>query len=79
MDKNKFGSAVKYFSKDTFNLANPIWKSILWDSESNNITTQKTKVRFATLLIIEHLGLEVKKTKKDTELIKAFNIDPVSI
>ena len=78
-DKNKMNSAIKYFSKDNFNLTNSIWKSILWDSESNNITTQKTKVRFATLLIIEHLGIEIKKTKKDTELFQAFNIDPISI
>ena len=78
-DKNKLNSAIKYFSKDSFNLSNPIWKSILWDSESNNITTQKTKVRFAALLIIEHLGIELKKTKKDLDLFSAFNIDPTSI
>jgi hypothetical protein len=76
---NKMSLCIKYFSKDSFNLNNPIWKSILWDSESNNITTQKTKVRFAALLIIEHLGIEIKKTKKDVELFQAFHIDPKSI
>ena len=76
---NKYQTALKFFSKDTFNLSNHTWKNILWDKESSNITTQKTRVKYATLLIIEHLGIPVNKTKKDLEMYNNFKIDPSSI
>lgn len=72
-------SAIEYFRKDTFNLTNKTWKNILWDEDSNNITTQKTRVRFAALLILEHLAIKVNKTKKDIELFENFDIDPTKI
>ena len=70
---------MKYFSKDTFDLTNNTWSTILWDEESNNITTQKTRVKYATFLIIEYLGIPINKTKKDLEMHNNFNIDPLKI
>ncbi len=78
-EHKKYKSAIDYFTKDTFNLANVTWKNILWDENSNNITTQKPRVRFATLLILEHLGIKINKTKKDIELFENFNIDAAKI
>jgi DNA sulfur modification protein DndB len=76
---NKEKLAIKYFQKDTFNLDNKVWLNILWDTDSNNITTQKTRVKYATLLILEHIGVPIHKTKKDNELFNSFNLDPKSI
>lgn len=79
IEQKKYKAAIDYFRKDTFNLSNAIWKNILWDEDSNNITTQKTRVRFAALLIIEHLGIKVNKTKKDIELFDNFGIDVTKV
>jgi DNA sulfur modification protein DndB len=73
---NKTKAALEYFKKDDFNLKNPIWRKILWDEESNNITTQKTRVRYGTLLLLEFLNIKIIKTKKDQELFSEFGFNP---
>src|SRR3989338_5465657 len=75
-EHSKFKQAKEYFAKDTFNLTNHVWKTIFWDEESNNIRTEKTRQKFATLLILNHLGINIKKTRKDIEMFESFNIDP---
>lgn len=75
-EKNrKTKEALEYFKKDNFNLKNPVWRKILWDEESNNITTQKTRVRYGTLLFLEFLDIKIIKTKKDQELFSEFAFD----
>ena len=44
--------AIGYFAKDEFNLANPIWKRVFWDSETETIVTDKSRQRFATLFFV---------------------------
>lgn len=71
-DKRK--KALEYFSKDDFNLHNKIWHKILWNVETGNIKTDKPFRRFSTKLILEHIGIDVKKTPKDIEVSKQYNI-----
>lgn len=70
---------IDYFSKDKFNLTNKIWRRIFWDEETGTVITDKSRQRFATLLILERLGFEIKRTKKDQETFESFNIKPSKI
>jgi DNA sulfur modification protein DndB len=79
IDQAKKKKALDYFSKDTFNLSNKVWNKIFWDSETNTIITEKSRQRFATLLILEHLGFEAKRTKKDQQVFDSFKIQPKDI
>ena len=79
IDHSKKKKALDYFSKDTFNLSNKIWNNVFWDSETSTIITEKSRQRFAILLILEHLGFETKRTKKDQEIFDSFGITPRDI
>lgn len=79
IDKSKKKKALDYFSEDTFNLSNSIWKKIFWDEETQTILTEKSRQRYATLLILEHLGIEIRRTKKDQQIFDSFGINPVKI
>lgn len=74
IDKSKKKEFFEYFSKNDFNLNNKIWKQIFWDEETETILTEKSRQRFATILLLEYLGIDVKKTKKDIEIATNFNI-----
>lgn len=67
--------ARSFFAQDTFKLDNPTWRTIFWDEETNNIRTDKPRVRYATLLILEHIGLTSPRTRKDREMFATFSID----
>lgn len=75
----KLQEAKDYFNKDTFTLNKKSWHTIFWDEESNSIKTDKPRIKYATLLILEHIGLVSKRTKKDVELFESFNTDLSSI
>jgi DNA sulfur modification protein DndB len=70
---------IDYFANEEFNLTNKVWKKIFWDEETEIIITEKSRQRYATLLILEHLGFQVKRTKKDQENFENFKIDPLKI
>src|SRR5690606_16906177 len=74
IDKSKKKEFFEYFSKNDFSLNNLVWRQIFWDEETQTILTEKSRQRFATILLIEHLGIEVKKTKKDIEIAANFKI-----
>jgi DNA sulfur modification protein DndB len=71
--------AIEFFNLDNFNLKNPVWNKVFWDKKVENINTNKANQRYAILLILEHLGFVVKRTKKDSEIFESFNIDPNSL
>ncbi|GAB4093515.1 hypothetical protein GCM10028786_24420 [Flaviaesturariibacter terrae] len=71
---NKLHAAKTFFASHDFSLKNKVWKTIFWDEESNNIKTDKPRVKYATMLIIEHIGISFKKTKKERELFESFNL-----
>lgn len=67
--------ALDYFIKDDFNLKNETWKKIFFDPEFKTLKTNKTNQKYATQLILKHLGIEVKLSKKDKENFENFGID----
>jgi len=72
--KNKKQAALVFFAKDDFNLRNRVWKKIFWDEETETIITDKSRQRYATLLILEHIGIQIKRTKKDIEVFNNFGM-----
>lgn len=74
LEHRKGNAAINYFKKDTFTLNNKVWNKIFWDEETENISTDKSKQRFATLLILEHLGIPIKRTATDLKTYKNFDI-----
>ena len=75
IEKDKLDQAVKFFSKDNFNLNNNIWRKIFWDEETETLNTDKSKQRYATLLILEAIGIPVNRTVKDREIYTNYGID----
>lgn len=75
IDNSKKSDVYKFFDKDNFNLKNTEWKKIFWDNETKTIVTEKSRQRLAVLLILEKLNIKVKKTEKDIEIQKNFDID----
>lgn len=76
---SKGQQALKYFSKDTFNLNNRIWKLVFLDPELKVLKTDKTLQKFAIQLILKHLKIDIKLTKKDKVVFANFSIDPSKI
>lgn len=74
MDSSKKAEFFEYFSKADFNLSNKVWKQIFWDDETGTIITEKARQRFATILLLEHLGIAVKKTRRDIEIASNFDV-----
>jgi len=70
--QNKKMEFLNYFKSNNFTLEYKKWFNIFWDSETNNIATDKTRQKFVTMHILESIGIEVKKTKKDLEVQKGF-------
>lgn len=77
--QNKIAFAKEYFSENKFTLNRKVWRTIFWDEESNNIKTDKARIKYATLLILEHIGVSINKTKKDREMLESFAINPLNI
>ncbi|MFW6272613.1 MAG: DGQHR domain-containing protein [bacterium] len=67
-------SILEYFDSIDFSFKNKIWHSIFWDSETNTIVTDKMRQRFVTLLILEKLGFNIKRTYNDKKKLQTFNI-----
>ncbi|AYQ35507.1 DGQHR domain-containing protein [Runella sp. SP2] len=75
-ERNMENEAFQFFIRDNFNLANSIWEQIFWDSETGTLSTEKAKQRYAFLLILEAIGIQVNRTAKDLEVYNNFNISP---
>lgn len=79
ISESKKKSVIDYFAKEKFNLSNKVWKKVFWDEETETMITDKSRQRYATLLILEHLDFQVKRTKKDQEIFDSFKINPLKI
>jgi len=75
INHSKKKAALGFFAKDNFNLRNAIWKKVFWDDETETLSTEKSKQRYATLLILENLGIAFKRTKKDQEIYDNYSIN----
>lgn len=74
VNEGKQGDAINFFKRDDFDLTHKVWKEVFWDKETETIVTDPSRQRFATLLILEYLGLPVKRTKKDLEILANFGV-----
>lgn len=72
-------NALRYFSKDNFNLKNKVWRHVFWDPDINTLKTDKTIQKFAIHLLLKHLGITVKMTRKEKSVFDAFGINPAKI
>lgn len=79
IDNNKKQEVLEYFKKDNFNLLNPIWNRLFWNSEINRIKTDKSLQNIAIFLILNHLEINFKERKKDKENFDNYKIDPKSL
>ena len=64
--------ALEYFSRDDFNLSHRVWKEVFWDDEIKNINPEKSRQKYATLLILEKIGYNVHRTKKDLQVYQNY-------
>ncbi len=78
-ENNKSKEALKYFKKDTFNLTNKYWKKVFLDEETDTLSTEKSKQRFACLLILENIGIVINRTKTDKAVYTNYDIKPTDI
>lgn len=76
---NKLDEALTYFSKDSFNLDNATWKQIFFDEEQQTLKTDKALQTLAIQIILKHLNIPVRFTKKHNELFDSFKIDTKKI
>ena len=65
---------IGYFQKDDFSLSHPQWNRVFWNDETNDIAADKPRQKFAALLILEKLGFDIRRTKKDKEVYSNFSI-----
>lgn len=78
-EHSKKTQALEYFAKDNFNLNHHVWKSLFWDTEINNIRPEKTRQRYATILILEKIGVKFNLTKSDKKAAENFKFSPKNI
>ena len=79
LEHKKGTAALAFFMKDDFNLANKHLAKVFYDDETQNISTEKNKQKYASLLILESIGIKINRTKKDTEIYNNYNINPKDI
>lgn len=75
MTYDKSGSVFNYFSEAKFNLNNKVWNTVFWDKEANTIITTLERQKYAYHLIMEKIGLPIKRTKKDLEVYESFGFN----
>lgn len=61
------------YRKRTFNAENRLWGKVFFDESTGDINTDKVWQRFATLIILEQLGIEIKRSVKDEETLEALD------
>lgn len=78
-ENNKVDECLTFFSNRKFNLVNEVWRKVFWDEETENIITDKSRQRYSSLLILEKLGIAIKRTKKDLAIYDRFNFTASNI
>ncbi|MDB5122393.1 MAG: hypothetical protein JWP94_522 [Mucilaginibacter sp.] len=71
-EHRKLTRAINFFAKAKFNGKNRLWRKVFFDESTGDINTDKVRQRFATLLILEHLGISFVRSSKDNETLQAF-------
>jgi DNA sulfur modification protein DndB len=71
---SKTNELLAFLAKDDFNLRNPIWNKVFWDSETENLLTDRPRQRYAVILMLEALGIPFKRTATDAKVYDSFDI-----
>lgn len=71
-EHRKLRKAIEFFNNANFSLGNRLWNKVFYDSNTGSLNTDKSRQRFAIILITETLGIPVKRTAKDLEVLKTF-------
>lgn len=74
-DAGQSNKVFDYFASIDFSYRNPVWKKIFYDEDSGEISTDKKRQRFVTMLILEKLGFHIKRNKKEVELLQSFGVN----
>lgn len=74
LEHKKGKDAIAFFKKNTFNTKNKFWRKVFLDNKTGGIITEKSRQRYATLLILNALNIPVKRTTKDIETYNNFGI-----
>ncbi len=69
----KSKEVFNYFKKAEFNLESKVLKEVLWDNEANIIITTTERQKYVYHLIMEKIGIPIKRSPKDKETYKSFN------
>lgn len=73
MYHNKSKDVYSYFSNADFNLESKVWNEVFWDSEASTIITTAERQKYAYHLIMEKIGIPIKRSNKDKEIFTSFN------
>lgn len=74
LNEDKLEQAIEIFSDQDFSLNNPIWYSIFWDSEKQSLITDTANQKYAKNLFFDKLQIPSRKTAKDIEIQKNYNL-----
>lgn len=74
LNENKLKQTIKLFIEQDFSLNNPIWNSIFWDNEKQSLVTDAANQKYAKFLFFDKLGIPSRKTAKDLEIQRNYNL-----
>jgi DNA sulfur modification protein DndB len=79
MTNKKTKEVYEYFSKADFSLKSKVWNEVFWDSETNSMITTVERKKYAYELIMEKIGIPIKRTAKGKEIYTEFGFNSSSI
>lgn len=68
-----------YFAKADFSLNSKVWNEVFWDSETDIMITTTERKKYAYHLIMEKIGISIKRTSKDKDVYAKFGFDSSDI
>lgn len=71
-EHKKLNLAIRFFANADFSSKNALWNKVFFDESTGDINTDKVRQRFATLLILEHLGITFPRSSKDKSTLESF-------
>ncbi|MFY9158305.1 DGQHR domain-containing protein [Aquirufa ecclesiirivi] len=74
INEDRIDQTISFFISHDFSLNNPIWNTIFWDNEKQALNTDVANQKYAKILFFDKLNIPTKKTSKDLEIQKNFNL-----
>jgi DNA sulfur modification protein DndB len=73
MTNNKDQEVFQYFKSANFSFTNQVWLDVFWDMETETMITTKERQKYAYHLIMEKIGIPIKRSKRDKEMYDSFD------